>query len=208
MKKGISIFILSMLLAGCQSVTSMPQQEIVEDNQGVEEEVEELSDVLFNLNELGDEYLQHLTFLGRLGGHDLYLTVPYTLDHQAILYQTSASRLDVIKEVMLGMSVFKVKILDNQLYVITEEELFIFDEELEVVQVEGLPDVINGEGKILGCDFNQDLTMMSYSNTEGLWLWNQGSEPVLLAKPIYYDAQKLLEVSYYGMQRLLIMDNI
>lgn len=57
MKKGISIFILSMLLAGCQSVTSMPQQEIVEDNQGVEEEVEELSDVLFNLNELGDEYL-------------------------------------------------------------------------------------------------------------------------------------------------------
>ena len=106
------------------------------------------------------------------------------------------------------MSVFKVKILDNQLYVITEEELFIFDEELEVVQVEGLPDVINGEGKILGCDFNQDLTMMSYSNTEGLWLWNQGSEPVLLAKPIYYDAQKLLEVSYYGMQRLLIMDNI
>ena len=50
--------------------------------------------------------------------------------------------------------------------------------------------------------------MMSYSNTEGLWLWNQGSEPVLLAKPIYYDAQKLLEVSYYGMQRLLIMDNI
>ena len=81
----------------------------------------ELSDVLFNLNELGDEYLQPLTFLGRLGGHDLYLTVPYTLDHQAILYQTSASRLDVIKEVMLGMSVFKVKILDNQLYVITEE---------------------------------------------------------------------------------------
>ncbi|MDB8552004.1 hypothetical protein [Turicibacter sanguinis] len=199
MKKGISIFILSMLLAGCQSVTSMPQQEIVEDNQGVEEEVEELSDVLFNLNELGDEYLQPLTFLGRLGGHDLYLTVPYTLDHQAILYQTSASRLDVIKEVMLGMSVFKVKILDNQLYVITEEELFIFDEELEVVQVEGLPDVINGEGKIFGCDFNQDLTMMSYSNTEGLWLWNKGSEPVLLAKPIYYDAQKLLEVSYYGM---------
>lgn len=217
MKKVVGVFILAFILVACQNTTSTTRQEIKEEHQEVEVELEpeaeleledrvEHSNILFDLNELSDEYLQSLSFLGRLLEYDVYLTTPYTLDHQAILYQTNPSSLEVIKEVMLGTEISKVKIINNQLYAMTQDELFIFDEELAFVQSEMLPDVMKGEGKAFGCDFNQDLSSISYSNTEGLWLLTQESEPILLAEPIYYEDQKLLEVSYYGMPTFINED--
>lgn len=203
-KKWISILVLG-LLVGCESGAKSGKL-ILEDDESEmikEEEITFKYPVMFQLDELPEEELRYIMYLGREDTYDVYYSTPSSIqeDNSWILtfYYTNPSTFEVVKigEVESVISA-KIKLINDKVYVMKPDAMIQIGNQFEEREEIKMPELIANEENLYGFDISDDLSQFIYSNQAGLWyLSDKEAEPVLLREPVKFKPNPLIDFGYY-----------
>ena len=209
----VGLVAILLILGGCQSEKPDTSDEKIETITEIAPEVDTddgvESVVMFQLDELPEDTLRYVKYLGREEKFDVYYSTPYynqmggmdEMEEGLAFYFTTPSTFDVVKtgemEPLLSP---KVKLIDNQIYVMKPDSITVISNQFEEIELMEMPEVIAKEENLYGFDVSDDLSQFVYSNEEGLWYWNQDvAESLLLVQPTKYPDHHLADSSYYVM---------
>lgn len=164
---------------------------------------------MFQLDELPEDTLRYVKYLGREETFDVYYSTAYysqmsnpnEIEEGLTFYFTNPSTFEVIQtgemEPLLSP---KIKLIDNQIYVMKPGSITVISNQFKDIELMEMPKVIAQEENLYGFDISDDLSQFVYSNEEGLWFLNNIKvEPVLLVETTKYPDDPLIDSSYYVM---------
>ena len=206
-----------LILGGCQDensgIVNMENENIPE----VTSELNALDElvVMVQLDELPEEKLRYLRYLGREGNCDVYYTTSYDnqmgntdeMETGLTFYFTNPSIFEVMKTWEMRPSLSsKVKLIDDKIYVVKPDSITVISNQCKDIERMEMPKAIAQEEHLYGFDISDDLSPFVYSNEEGLWyLKDIGAEPTLLRQPVKFEPNPLIEFGSY-IQPIFIND--
>lgn len=207
----VGLIAILLLLGGCRSekpdTSDEGNETITVMTPEIDTDEEAESVVMFQLDELPEDTLRYVKYIGREEKFDVYYSTPYynqmgdtdEMEEGLTFYYTNPSTFEVMgtgeMEPLLSP---KVKLIDNQIYVMTPDSITVISNQFEEIEVMEMPEVITQEENLYGFDISDDLSQFVYSNEDGLWfLKNIEAEPVLLVQPTKYPDHPLVDSSYY-----------
>lgn len=163
--------------------------------------------VMVQLDELPEEELRYLRYLGREGNCDVYYTTPYDnqmgntdeMETGLTFYFTNRSTFEVMKTwEMRPLLSSKVKLIDDKIYVVKPDSITVISKQSKDIERMEMPKAIAQEEHLYGFDIFDDLSPFVYRNEEGLWyLKDIGAEPTLLRQPVKFEPNPLIEFGSY-----------